>query len=184
MRFDTVIIGGGLAGATAGVELLRAGSKVAIVSEGLSMHETPMARFISSGGTLLPGDSVVSGDWDGEGRLLRVRTRNLEDTPLEADSFILCTGKFFSRGLVSTMDRVYEPLFGCDVSYDPDREGWCHPDFFGKQPFESFGVVTDSRGRVLFGGKPAENLYAAGEILSGDDVDIVKSAVEVCKNLI
>lgn len=182
MKFDVVIIGGGLAGMTAGVALLRAGRRVAAVSEGLSMHETPRAEFISFGGTFLPGDSVLRGEWDGD-RLLRVYTRNLEETPIEADAFILCTGKFFSRGLIATMDAVIEPVFGCDVQWEKDRDKWCDPSFFAPQPFEKFGVRTTPEGRVLRGGRAAENLYAAGEILAGE-VDIVNSALDVCRNLI
>ena len=182
MKFDVIIIGGGLAGMTAGVGLLRAGRSVAAVSEGLSMHETPAAEFIALGGTFLPGDSVLRGEWDGD-RLLRVFTRNLEDTPLAADAFILSTGKFFSRGLVATMDSVAEPVFGCDVFWEKDRDKWCDPDFFAPQPFERFGVLTSPDGRVFRGGREAENLYAAGEILAGE-VDIVKTANDVCRNLI
>lgn len=181
MRYDVVIIGGGLAGMTAAVALRKAGKKCIVVSEGLSLHETPLKEFVALDGTVLPGDSVISGEWDGN-RLLSVRTRNLEGTPLEADAFILATGKFFSRGLISTMDRIYEPVFDADVEYDADRDNWVNPDFHADQPFERFGVKTEDC-RVLVGGVASENLFAAGEILAGE-VDIIKSAEEVCRKLI
>lgn len=182
MRFDIVIIGGGLAGMTAATALQKAGRKCAVVAEGLSLHEAPRSGFISMGGTLFAGDSVIGGEWDGN-TLRCVFTRNLEGTRLEADHFILATGKFFSRGLISTMGKVFEPVFGCDVLYEPDRDKWVNPDFFSAQPFETFGVMTDDAGHVLMGGAPAANLYAAGEILSGSP-DIVKSALDVCRNII
>lgn len=180
MRYDVVIIGGGLAGMTAAVALRKAGKSCAVVSEGLSLHETPRKEFISLGGTLFPGDSVIGGCWDGD-RLVSVSTRNLEGTPLEADAFILATGKFFSRGLISTMDRIYEPIFGADVEYDENRDNWVDPDFHASQPFERFGVKTEDC-RVVIGGAVKENLFAAGEILAGE-VDIIKSAEEVCRKL-
>lgn len=182
MRFDVVIIGGGLAGITAGIALQKAGRRCVVVAEGLSLHECPRTEFVELGGTLLRGDSAVGGEWDGD--VLRcIRTRNLGNTRLRGDHFILATGKFFSKGLVSTMDGIEEPVFGCDVQYDPDRSRWTDPDFFAPQPFESFGVLTDALGRVMIGGRPAANLYAAGEILAGRP-DIVKSALEVCRNII
>lgn len=182
MRFDVVIIGGGLAGMTAATALQKAGLKCAAVAEGLSLHDAPRTEFIALGGMLFAGDSVLGGDWE-DGMLRCVYTRNLEGTRLEADNFILATGKFISRGLVSTMDSVYEPIFGCDVEYIHDRDRWVDPDFFSPQPFESFGVITDEAGRVFVGGKPAANLYAAGEILAGSP-DIEKSALDVCRNII
>lgn len=182
MRYDVVIIGGGLAGMTAGVRLQKAGLKCCAVSEGLSLHDTPKAAFLASGGVLLQGDSVVGGEWDGL-RLKSVRTRNLESTPLEAKWFILCTGAFFSRGLAATMDSVRETVFGADVEFDPCRDNWYDSDFYAPQPFESFGVKTSAEGLVLFGGKAAENLYAAGEVLAGN-VDIEQSAIEVCRRII
>lgn len=182
MRFDVVIIGGGLAGVTAGVELQKAGRECCIVSEGLSLHDTPKKEFLDCGGTFLAGDSVTGGTWAGN-RLVNVRTRNLEETVLEAGNFILATGKFFSRGLTATMDSIVESVFGADVEYAEGRSNWYSEDFFAPQPFESFGVKTDELGRVLLHGKPADNLYAAGEVLAGK-VDIVKSAMEVCRKII
>lgn len=182
MKYDVIIIGGGLAGMTAGVGLLKAGLNCCAVSSGLSLHkEAPRAEFQSLGGTLLPGDTVVEGVWSGD-KLLGVRTSNLGDTLLEADNFILSTGKFFSKGLVADMDGIVEPVFGADVEYDSCRDRWYDPDFFAPQPFERFGVRVQE-GRVVIGGRPAANLFAAGEILAGEP-DIVLSAMEVCRRII
>ena len=182
MKCDVVIIGGGLAGVTAALKLQKAGRRCVVVAGGMSLHETPRAEFIASGGTFLRGDFVKGGDWDGD-RLLCVHTRNLGREPLVAEHFILATGRFFSRGLVSTMDSISEPIFGCDVRYERDRSAWVNLDFFGDQPFEDFGVETDARGRAMINGRPAQNLYVAGEILCGRR-DIEQTASEVCRNII
>ena len=178
-----VIIGGGQAGTAAGVRLLGLGLSCAIVSEGLSLESGSKAEFLRLGGTFLPGDSVLGGEFSSDGRLLRVRTRNLEGTPLEARHFILATGRFFSKGLVATMDSVVEPVFGCDVTYEPDRSAWCSQDFFAPQPFESFGVRTDDGGRVSISGRRVPNFYACGEILEGQQ-DILNSVERVCRSII
>ena len=182
MRYDVVIIGGGLAGITAALRLKEAGKKCIVVSEGLSLHPTERAKYIAAGGAILPGDSVIAGEFEGN-TLRRVFTRNLGATALEADNFVLATGKFFSKGLVSTMDGIAEPIFGCDVLFNPDRTAWVNPNFFAPQPFEQFGVKTDEAGRVSIQGRTVSNLYAAGEVLAGSP-DIVNSALEVCRNII
>lgn len=182
MKCDVVIIGGGLAGLTAALELQKAGRRCVVVAGGMSLHETPRAEFIAAGGVFLRGDFAKGGEWDGD-RLLCVRTRNLGKEPLVAEHFILATGRFFSKGLVSTMDRIFEPVFGCDVRYDKNRSAWVCLDFFGDQPFEDFGVETDASGRAMINGRAAENLYVAGEILCGRR-DIEQSALEVCRNII
>lgn len=181
MKFDVVIIGGGLAGLTAGVRLLEAGKTCCAVSAGRGLHEVPSKRFRELGGVLLSGDKVVDGDWDGD-RLLRVFTRNLGETVLEAPVFILSTGKFFSCGLVATPEAIIEPLFGCDVDYPECRDRWCDRNFFSRQPFENFGVRTEN-GLAFRKGKLTENLYPAGEILAGE-IDIIQSAMEVCGKII
>lgn len=181
MKIDAVIIGGGHSGCATARALVKAGFRVCVVSEGLSLSAacsapasreaqtvspySALSELAALGAVVLKGDSAVSGIWDGD-TLKAVVTRNLSDTPLEADYFVLATGKFFSRGLLSDMERIWEPVFGADVAYTPGRSSWYDPDFSAPQPFMGFGVMTDGQGRVLFGGKPAANLYAAGSILS------------------
>ena len=187
MKFETVIIGGGRAGCTLGKLLLQGGRSCIIVSEGLSPESADARReYLSLGGLMLPGDSVIEGTREGA-RVKSVRTRNLGSTPLEADFFVLATGKFFSRGLIATMDSIYEPVFGCDVLYDPDRSKWCDPDFYAPQPFESFGVKCSEDLRCYIGGELQQNLYAAGEILEGSrDITLTaqKIAEEICRRKI
>ena len=182
MKYDVVVIGGGLAGLTAGLELQKKGMRTIVVSTGLTLHEVPRKEYLMAGGSMLPGDTVLGGEFKDD-RLLCVHTANLGETLLCADHFLLCTGKFFSKGLISTMDRIYEPVFGCDVDYSKDRSSWVTRVFSDEQPFMSFGVVADEKGRVSVKGKTIQNLYAAGEILAGK-VDIIESALKVCRNII
>ena len=202
MKFDVIIIGGGLAGLTAGVELQKKGLRCAAVAEGLSLNECPREEFVKLGGTLFPGDSVIGGHFASAGSgahnnaeaaaetgatdglsLEWVETRNLVGTRLEAPYYILSTGKFYSRGLVSNMEGIFEPVFGCDVEYDHSQPSWTVQEFFDDQPFEKFGVITDADSRVKIGGKVVDNLYAAGEILAGNP-DIVATARKVAEQII
>lgn len=182
MKFDVVIIGGGRAGIAAGTALEKAGLRTAIVAAGLNFEKTSREEYISLGGVVFKGDKALGGVW--EGRTLKsLKTKNLGRTVLAADYFVLATGKFFSRGLVATMDTVYEPVFGADVDFDPDRGNWIDRDFFAPQPFEKFGVKTDCKGRLMIGGEISENLYAAGEILAGRP-DVETTALKVAEEIL
>ncbi len=165
MKFDVIIIGGGLAGMTAATALQTSGMRCAVVAEGLSLHNASRREFCAAGGTLLAGDRVVSGRFAGD-RLVAVRTEKLGDIELEAENFVLATGKYFSRGLVADMDRVYEPLFGLDVDYDEDRSTWFDPSFAAPQKFLEFGVKSPG-GLAVKDGAVIANLYPAGEVLAG-----------------
>lgn len=181
MKFDVVIIGGGWAGRTAAGRLAETGLRVCMVSEGLSLavvHDKApyscLADLQNKGVTVLRGDRAVEGIIAGD-RVSAVLTRNLgKEMPLEADTFILAPGKFFSRGLLSDMTHIWEPVFGADVDYDADRSRWYDPDFSAHQPFLDFGVRTDDAGHIMVSGKPIMNLFATGEILSaeGKEFDI------------
>lgn len=122
--------------------------------------------FISLGGTYLPGDTVVKGEFDRH-RLKSVSTVNFEDMPLYADNFVLATGSFFGHGLIATIDRIYEAALGLDVNAPANRSEWYDENFFNPQPYMKYGVITDTRFRPLKNGEPLENVYAAGAILSG-----------------
>ena len=165
MKFDVVVIGGGLAGMTAATALQQGGLKCAVVAEGLSLSGASREAYTAAGGTLLAGDRVTGGTIE-NGRLVSIRTEKLGDVTLEARAFILATGKFFSRGIVADMQKVYEPIFGLDVQYDADRSTWFSPSFAAPQRFLEFGVIAED-GCAVRNGVKIENLFPAGEVLAG-----------------
>lgn len=169
-----------MSGTKAGVALLsrKKRASVCILSAGGTLNPTSREEFKRLGGDIFDNCRAVSSVM-GENRVQAVVTDN--DIRVEASAFVLSTGKFFSRGLVSDMDGVYEPVFGADVEFEADRSAWSSEDFFDPQPFESFGVRTEGS-RVLKDGNVIENLYACGEILCGV-VDVDKSVREVCRNI-
>ena len=121
-------------------------------------------RFEVLGGTFLMGDEVTSAALH-DGVVSSITTRNLDTVRLFADHFILASGSFFSKGLVSTPTQVYEPLFGLDIDYPKDRNQWYRSDFFDQQPYMDFGVKTDAALHLLKEGQPVENLFAIGSVL-------------------
>lgn len=171
--YDFVIIGGGSSGCDAAERLVGAGLRVCIVSEGISLAfrglEHPYKRLAAlqkAGAVVLRGDRALSGIIE-DGRLVSVVTRNLgPSTPLKARHFLLASGKFFSRGLMSDKTHIWEPVFGADVRYDTDRTKWYDADFASEQPFMAYGVITDEKGCVLLGGKPVDALWAVGNIVA------------------
>lgn len=180
MRADVIIIGGGQQDAALATRLLEAGKKVILIFEGRKSEDKSREEFRAKGGTLLAGDKVSRVEWSEDGqRVEAIYTRGLEDTPLRADHYVLCSGRFFTRGLLSEEDRVWEPVFGVDVKYLKDSSKWCVQDFFAPQPFEAFGVIPSENCKALKGGKEIENLYVTGDILC-DGIDNLE---ELCKKI-
>ena len=177
MKFDVIIIGAGSAGMLVASALQRAGRKTAVIGLGRSINEVEVHPYERLGGTLLIGDSVTEGVFEND-RLQAVHTANLGGYPLEAERFVIATGKFLGRGLVSDMDGIYEPLFGLDVDYDPDRSHWFAGPFDAEQPFLRFGVRADAQSRPSIAGRTVENLYACGEILAGISAVDGRQAIE------
>lgn len=165
MKFDVIVIGGGLAGTIIAEDLQKNELECAIVSAGHSIHNMSYRAFENAGGELLMGDSVTEGKFDGD-RLRCISTAKLGKDVLEADVFVLATGKFFGCGIKTDMNGVYEPVFGCDIVL-PDKGSWFSEDFAKEQGFLGIGVATDAEGRVSVGGRTVGNLYASGEVKSG-----------------
>jgi anaerobic glycerol-3-phosphate dehydrogenase B subunit len=185
MKYDVIVIGGGLAGCSAADILAEAGRKVALFSEGLSLHDasegpashkaqahspySALSALAAKGVTVFRGDSIISAELSEDGtKVVRAYSRNLGDEPLEAAAYVLATGKFFSRGIISNMEGMYEPVFDADVEFETEHSKWYDTDFFAVQPYERFGVKTDAEGCVLKGGISVKNLYAAGQVLAGE----------------
>ena len=131
---------------------------------GVRTQQLLRRRYELLGGTYLMGDEVLSATLDGD-RVTGLTTRNLQGHPITADHFILATGGYFSKGLESNPEHVWEPLFGLDVEALEDRNNWYERDFAKDQPYLRFGVKTDPELRALKDGKPLRNLYVAGSIL-------------------
>lgn len=133
---------------------------------GIRAQRALQRRFRSLGGEYFLGDTVLSADCDGA-RVLRIHTANQGNIAFEADSFVLATGSFFSKGLVATPDRVVEPVFGLDTVYDADRSQWYTLRFFDRHRYQAFGVKTDGELHAVKDGNAIENLYCAGAGLAG-----------------
>ena len=147
-------------------------------------------RFEVLGGTFLGGDEAVGAHMY-EGVVHSVVTRNLDSHYIEASSFVLATGGYFSKGLRSNPFAVLEPVFGLDVEAARDRNDWYNPKFAGEQPYMGYGVKTDSSLHAIREGVTLKNLYAAGSILGNTHPEFgaaaglaVNSAFAVCDQIL
>ncbi len=134
---------------------------------GIRTQMTLKAEFEKAGGRFFLGDSVTEAEFGEDGLVKSIKTANFGDINVYADKFVLATGSFFSKGLIATPDKVYEPIFGIDLFYEENRADWFERDFRKKQNYISFGAVVDSNMNVSIDGRKVGNLYAAGSLLGG-----------------
>lgn len=132
---------------------------------GVRIQHALQRYFENIGGTYILGDRVDKG-WIENGNVKEVRTVNFGEDLLQADAYILASGSLFSEGIIATPTGFNEPVFGLDINSPASRDEWCNPDFFGQQPYMSYGVEVDSDFHPLHTGKPIGNLYAAGAALA------------------
>lgn len=134
---------------------------------GIRAQMTLKAEFEKAGGRFFLGDTVIEATCHDNGNIKNVATVNFNDIRMEADNFILATGSFFSKGLIATPEKVYEPIFGIDLTYSEGRENWFNTNFWNRQNYISFGAKVDSDLNVSVDGKKIENLYAIGSVIGG-----------------
>ncbi len=125
------------------------------------------AEFEKAGGRFLLGDCVTEASFNEEGYVESVKTANFGDIKMYADNFVLATGSFFSKGLVATPDKVYEPVFGIDIINETQRGEWFDKCFWNKQNYISFGASVDNHLNVSIEGRKVGNLYAIGSLTGG-----------------
>ena len=91
-----------------------------------------------------------------------------EEEEITAEHFVLASGSFFSKGLVSEFDKIYEPVFHSDIIgvegfNDTDRFTWTDHRFSNPQPYQSAGVAINAQCQVQKSGQFLTNLYAVGK---------------------
>ena len=128
-------------------------------------------KFESLGGLMINGDSALNAHFEGD-RVHCIKTRLLEDEEIIADNFVLAAGSFFSKGLVSEFDKIYEPVFESDIIgvegfNDKNRFSWTNHRFANPQPYQSAGVAINEHCQVQKCGQFLANLYATGNVIGG-----------------
>ena len=134
---------------------------------GIRSQMTLKSEFEKAGGRFFLGDTVVDAEKTEDDRIKNIGTLNFGDIRLEADNFVLATGSFFSKGMIATPDKVYEPVFGIDLSYPEGRDQWFDRNFWNRQNYISFGAKTDETMNAYIEGRKVENLYVIGSLIGG-----------------
>lgn len=137
---------------------------------GIRTQMTLKAEFEKAGGRFFLGDSVLEADYNEDGTVRSIITSNFGDIRVYADNFVLASGSFFSKGLIATPDKIFEPVFGIDLTYSDKRDGWFDRNFWRKQNYISFGAKVSKRMNVSVEGKVITNLYAVGSLLGGSNL--------------
>ncbi len=136
-------------------------------------------RFQKLGGTYFLGDQVENGTLLNN-HIQDIHTTNHGNIKLVADRFVLASGSFYSKGIIATPHKIYEPIFDLEIDGGNDRSEWVEDNFFNSQPFMSYGVKTDEKFRALKNNTPIENLFVAGSILGGTNPSQEGSGAGIC----
>lgn len=138
---------------------------------GIRQHHQLRARFESLGGVMFNGDRALRAEFE-ENKVARIYTQLHLENAITAKYFVLASGSFFSNGLVSEFEEIYEPLFRADIikteQFDAtNRFSWINKRFSAPQPYQSAGVLINAQCQVQKQGKTIDNLFAIGSVIGG-----------------
>jgi glycerol-3-phosphate dehydrogenase subunit B len=134
-----------------------------------------------------------------DGRWLLNGDHNGDPFEIKARAAVLCSGRFFGKGLHAGRHQIRETIFGLPVAQPRDRAAWHHKELFNRQghPINRAGIVIDNEFRPVNenGQFVHANLFAAGSILAHQDwvrqkcgsglaIATAYGAIEACKNLL
>lgn len=136
---------------------------------GIRTQMTLKAEFEKAGGRFLLGDTVTDAVFGQDGKIESIETANFGDIRMYADNFVLATGSFFSKGMIATPEKVYEPVFGIDLTFGEKREDWFDRNFWNRQDYISYGAKVNSSLNPSIDGMMINNLYVAGSLLGGSN---------------
>lgn len=136
---------------------------------GIRTQMTLKAEFEKAGGRFLLGDTVTDAVFGKDGKIESIETANFDDIRMYADNFVLATGSFFSKGMIATPEKVYEPVFGIDLTFGEKREDWFDRNFWNRQDYISYGAKVNSSLNPSIDGMTINNLYVAGSLLGGSN---------------
>lgn len=136
---------------------------------GIRTQMTLKAEFEKAGGRFLLGDTVTDAVFGQDGKIESIETANFGDIRMYADNFVLATGSFFSKGMIATPGKVYEPVFGIDLTFGEKREEWFDRNFWNRQDYISYGAKVNSSLNPSIDGMTINNLYVAGSLLGGSN---------------
>ena len=136
---------------------------------GIRTQMTLKAEFEKAGGRFLLGDTVTDAVFGQDGKIESIETANFGDIRMYADNFVLATDSFFSKGMIATPEKVYEPVFGIDLTFGEKREDWFDRNFWNRQDYISYGAKVNSSLNPSIDGMTINNLYVAGSLLGGSN---------------
>lgn len=138
---------------------------------GIRQHSQLRHEYTISGGISMNGNQVLSSKID-NGKVTEVMTSLYPNEPITAEHFVLAAGSFFSSGIVSEFEKIYEPIFNADITgnetFEPsNRLSWTETRFSSPQPYQSAGVIINEHCQIRKEGQFINNLYGIGNIIGG-----------------